>query len=662
MSYKKWVVKKVDRKVAQNLAAECDTDPFIALLALSQGIAEPEELDEFLSDDIILSSPYDLPDMKKAVDEIKQAITDDILIAVFGDYDCDGITATALLYRFLQNFGARCVYYIPDRLEEGYGMSKTAVDKLYNDGVGMIITVDNGIACVDEIEYAKTLGIKIVVTDHHLPPEKLPDAAAIVDPHLDTSNTEFKDVCGVFVAFKLVCAVAGKEPEEIAEQYADLVSIGTVADIMPLRNENRDIVKLGLRVLNTTKNAGITALINAAGLKKGEITSTKISFGIAPRINAAGRMGSAELALKLLLTDDVLEACRLAEMIDEQNALRQQTEQQILSQAVSIIEDNGYCFDKVVVVSGKGWHHGVVGIVAARIAERYGKPSVVISEDGEFAIGSARSVGDFSIFECLSFASDLLSKFGGHKGAAGLSLKTENINDLRKKLNDYAARVKPAIPQLTIACKLNPAGLSLDIVDAIMCLEPFGAGNPTPVFGLYGLKIDRITPIGGGKHLRLLFSKNGNAVSAVMFGTPQNRFAFCVGDAVDIAVALDKNEYGGKQTLGITVKNIRPCSLDDDELFEQIECFDDLKKSVSRSYSVISRDDVGKLYKMLESGMGFDAAVLKAVPTMGFFKARAGMEVLTELDLIRVNSGDIEVVKGTHTQLDNSATFRFLKG
>ena len=370
MAYKKWVVGDTDKAQAMQLAQECDVDPFVALIAASRGYNDPALLEEFLADEPLYSSPYELPDMESAVTTINTAIDNDELIAVFGDYDCDGITATAVLYGYLKKRGVRCVYYIPDRIDEGYGMTNSAIDKLNAQGVSLIITVDNGISCVNEVEYAKSLGIKTVVTDHHLPPKVIPDAAAVVDPHVKGSAVEFKDISGVFVAFKLICALDNSEPEQLAPLYADLVAIGLIADIMPLKHENRDIVKQGLRVINTSSKIGVTMLLNAAGIKKGDVTAGKVSYGIAPRINAAGRMNSADVALKLLLSEDFHEASALAQQLEQFNAERQKTEQGISAEAFNIIEQNGLMYNRVIVVSGKNWHKGVVGIVASRIVDR----------------------------------------------------------------------------------------------------------------------------------------------------------------------------------------------------------------------------------------------------------------------------------------------------
>ena len=287
MAYKKWEIANIDKSLAHLLAEECDVDPFVALIAAGRGYNDPADLEELLSDEPLYSSPYELPDMEKAICAIKNSIIEDRLICVFGDYDCDGITATALLYDCLKNLGARVIYYIPDRFAEGYGMSNSAIDKLYGMGVGLIVTVDNGISCANEVEYAKNLGIKVVVTDHHLPPELLPEAEAVVDPHRLDSNVEFRDISGVFVAFKLACALLGVEPEELAPKYADLVLIGLVADVMPLRHENRDVVKQGLFYINNTNKQGIVALLNSAGIGRGTLTASKVAFGICPRINAA---------------------------------------------------------------------------------------------------------------------------------------------------------------------------------------------------------------------------------------------------------------------------------------------------------------------------------------------------------------------------------------
>ncbi len=666
MAYKKWVVGATDKAHAIKLAQECDVDPFVALIAASRGYSEPAELEELLADEPLYSSPYELPDMEKAVAAINKAIEDDTIIAVFGDYDCDGITATAVLYGYLKKRGVRCVYYIPDRIDEGYGMTPAAIDKLYSQGVGLIITVDNGISCATEVEYAASLGIKTVVTDHHLPPEVLPDAEAVVDPHIKGSAVEFKDISGVFVAFKLVCALDNSEPEQLAPIYSDLVAIGLIADIMPLKHENRDIVKQGIKAINTTSKVGIVALLNSAGIKRGDVTAGKVSFGIAPRINAAGRMNSADIALKLLLSEDFHEAVALAEQLEQFNAERQKTEQNISSEAFAIIENSGLMYNHVIVVSGKNWHKGVVGIVASRIVERYGKPALVLSEDesGEIS-GSGRSISGFSLYDAIAFCADDLIRFGGHELAAGVSMSADNFDKFCRRINQYASALPPLDAVLKLECRLNPAGMSIDLADAIKQLEPFGMGNPTPLFGVYNLELQRIVPLGQNRHCKLLLCKDGNVLEALAFSVSPDAVPFDVGDKIDIAVTLDINEFGGKRGLSVVIKNWRTSGINQDALFDDIRLYEAFKRSEKINFSQIQREEIGEVYRYLVKAATPEKIRQHFIGSLGYFKTMVAIDVLEELGIISLYTSagtkTYKSVSGVKADLNNSKILKSIR-
>ncbi len=667
MAYKKWEISAANKMAANRIANECDIDPFVALILAGRGYTDPADLEDFLSAEPIYSSPFELPDMQIASSVILDAIKDDLLICVFGDYDCDGVTATALLYDCLTRMGARVIYYIPDRFSEGYGMSKAAIDKLYAEGVGLIVTVDNGISCIEEIDYANESGIITVVTDHHLPPEKIPRAAAVVDPHRADSNAEFKDISGVFVAFKLACALMDAEPEQLAPLYSELVAIGLIADVMPLVHENRDIVKQGLRFINKSSKQGIVALLNSAGIGLGSLTASKVAFGISPRINAAGRMDSAEIALKLLLETDYLKACSLADKLEHFNAERQKTEQQITAEALKIIGDNGYEYDRVIVVKGDNWHKGVMGIVASRIVDKFGKPALVLSDDENGIVtGSGRSIEGFSLYDAISSAKDLLVKFGGHSLAAGVSLNPENVDDLRTALNEFAKSNPTVFPTLKIECKLNPKGLSVDLADSVKSLEPFGTGNPTPVFALCGLKLERITALSGDKHVKLLLSKDENRLEALAFGVPTRAVPFTIGDIIDIAVTVDVNEFGGRRNLSLLIKNWRVAGINQEEFFNGIAMYENYKRGEVCAYSVPSREDVGQVYRVVKENLSTETLRQKFAVSLGFFKTMVSLDVLSELNLIeKYDDGGIEKYRcrfGAKADLSQSKILEFLKG
>lgn len=579
MSRKKWVVSSCDRDRAAELAENCGIDPFAAYLLCSRGMCDEFEVESFLYD-TDLSDPSELPDMEKACERINRALENGEKITVFGDYDADGVTSTALLYSYLCSCGANVDYYIPDREKEGYGMNIDAVDTLKSRGTSLIVTVDNGISAAKEIEYASSLGIETVVTDHHRAGEALPNAVAVVDPHIEGSLCEFKDWAGVGVAFKLVSALEGDEGYELLYKYADLVAVGTVADIVPLCGENRVLVKAGINLINHLLGEGmlrpgLKALLEVSGTPVASITASDAAFRLAPRINAAGRMGSAERALKLLLTDEKKLAAELAEEISGANAERQNTEKAITEKAVKLLErDPALKAGRVIIADGEGWHKGVIGIVASRLVEKYGKPAIVISREGDICKGSGRSVDGFSLYEALSYCSDCLVQFGGHTLAAGMTLEADKLSEFKRKINEYAEKIEMSMPILKLDCKLNPASVGLQLLEAVITLEPFGAENPQPTFGLFNMKITEIRAMGGGKHLRLMLSKNGTSVPAVLFSRTFEDFPYMTGDTVDVAVKLSPNEYMGEKKVSIQIKDIRLSEADDEKYEKSMRCYE----------------------------------------------------------------------------------------
>lgn len=643
MRFKKWSVNPPDKALAAELAEECDIDGFVALIAAGRGYTDPYELSEFISHDCIMADPYELSDMEKAVEVITDAIYSDSLIAVYGDYDVDGITATALLYSYLKNRGARVIYAIPDREKDGYGINMMAVERLNDQNVELIITVDNGIAALREIEYAKSLGMKVVVTDHHLPGDTLPKADAVIDPHRADDCSEFRDICGVMVAFKLVSALDGKSPEEMLYEYGDLVAIGTVSDVMPLVNENRSAVREGLSVIADGRRRGISALIKAAGMEPHTLTASKIAYSVGPRLNAAGRMGDAARAVELLLTDDDEAANGLAELLCNENIKRQGLEKQIYTEAVKTVEKNGYKHNRVIVVEGENWHGGVVGIVAARLCEKYGRPVVVLSVTDGVANGSARSINGFSIYDAISSCSYLLSKFGGHEMAAGVTLSAAYINDFRRAINEYAGDLERVYPEVRLDCKLNPSALSVDLVEELRVLEPFGVGNPVPLFGIFGVNIIRISPVASGKHLRLSLQKGEQSFTAMLFGVTPAAFGFEVGDTVDIAVTLDINEYNGSVSLTVNIKEMRRNLENYNEILIDADEYESFKSGLGGDYSEIvpSREEVGLVYKeILKREISLDRLVNTMLERSGPAKALISAEALCELGICSLYDRD----------------------
>lgn len=576
MRRKKWIVARSDKDFAAQIAQELCVDPFAALLVTSRGFDNIDDIDAFFDSESPLSlDPLSIKDMDVAAERINRAIDDFELICVFGDYDADGVTATALLYSYLEARGANAIRYIPDRISEGYGLNTGAIEELADRGVKLIVTVDNGVSAIEEAKRAKELGISLIVTDHHKVGETLPDAEAVVDPHREDCPSAFKEMSGVGVAFKLVCALEGGADDMLIEEYGDLVALGTIGDVVTLTGENRIMVRRGLRLINEDPRPGIAAMMNAAGVGDKVFNASSAAFTVCPRINAAGRMGSAHKALDLLLCDDDETAALLADEINSMNSLRQKTETEIFASAVSMLNDNPEMMnDKIIVVNGEGWHQGVIGIVAARITERFGRPCIVISCDGETAKGSCRSVEGFSIYDAIEAVSDCLDHFGGHTLAAGIGIRSSRISEFRKRINEYAADIEMPFALQKIDCRLLPSSVSLDLLSSLSLLEPFGAGNQQPSFGLFGVKIEDVAGVSEGKHVRMTVSKNGSRTGVVFFGMPEKRFPFGRGDIVDLAVNLDRNVYNGETRVSVIVRGIRPSLTDEEKVLSSISLYE----------------------------------------------------------------------------------------
>ena len=543
----------------------------------------------------------DFPDMYPAVMRIRKALDNFERIAVYGDYDCDGVTATTLLYSYLEMQGADVVYCVPNRHTDGYGLNYEAIDNMSRMGAKLIITVDNGISAVEEAQYIKQLEMDMIVTDHHLPGAVLPEAVAVVDPHRADCIIPFRDYAGVGVAYKLICALEGEE-NDMTESFLDLAAIGTVADVMPLHHENREIVRRGTQMIADSDRVGIQALIECAGLGDREIKSGTIAFGISPRINAAGRIGSADRAIRLLLSEDFEEAAELAKEINDDNTERQKIEQEILNDAVEQIESNAsWRYESVIVVGGEGWHDGVIGIVASRLAELYGKPSIVITVDADTAKGSGRSIDGFNLYDALCACDGILSHYGGHTLAAGLGLDASRIDEFRTAVNRYASEFEMPLPVQTVDFKFNPACVTPEILDTIELLEPFGAGNPQPVFGLYNMVITDIAAIGSGRHLRLTLKRGNTTLTALKFRMTQLDFPFVVGDTVDIAAGFEPNDYMGQRSISILIKNIKLHDIDEDELFSSMRRFSAFMCGKKADYSDIIPDRAftAQVYKFI---------------------------------------------------------------
>ena len=622
------------------------------MLLQIRGITTAQEIEDFLHNDTEIEPPWDIKDMEKACVRVHEAIAQEELICVYGDYDADGVTSTALLYSYLEAVGARVMYYIPSREAEGYGMNNAAVDTLHQKGVKLIVTVDNGIAAINEIRYAKSLGVDTVVTDHHMPLGELPDACAVVDLHRSDCPSRFKQLSGVGVAFKLIMALEGEycDVDSLLDMYADLLCLGTIGDIVELKSENRVFVKRGLLSMRHTERTGLYALIRNAGLTGKPITAGNVSFTLVPRINAVGRLGASGRSVELLLTNDEEEAGEFAAAMSYDNAERQQIERDILEKIdARVTRDPRLVMDKVLVLDGENWHQGVVGIVASRIREIYGKPTIIISRDGENAKASGRSVEGFALCDAVAACGDLLTHYGGHPMAAGLSLPSANIDVFRKRINDYADR-QSTMPfdTLHIDCKLNPAAISLDLVGELNVMKPYGAGNPTPVFGFFNMVLTNIIPLSNNKHLRLVLSRGSVSMSAMLFFTSTEDFPYEKGEVLDIAATLEINEYNDRSSVSVIVKDVKAHDEDAEQTLSSGRIFETfcrggrLRREELQSI-LPDREDFALLYRYLRDRGGYnrrtETLVGRLQNRLSYGKIRVALEAMNELGLIQIQEG-----------------------
>lgn len=595
MILRKWEVRPLDKERAAAFAQTYGVPFFLAMLMNIRGLDDAAHLREFLGEGEPLSDPFLLKDMDKAAARITRAVDNMEKIAVYGDYDADGVTSTAMLYSYLETRGADVIFYIPQREGEGYGMNIGAVEYLKEQGVSLIVTVDNGISSVQEVARANELGIDVVVTDHHRPQEILPDAVAVVDAYRPDDTSPYKHFSGVGIAFKLLMALedGAGDVEDLLEAYSDLAAIGTIGDIVPLTGENRTLIRAGLERLSQSDRPGVQALLENAGIAGKALTSTNVAFTLVPRINATGRMGAPERAVRLLISGYEEEAEVLSEEICADNEERRRVEAEIAEAAFADIEAKGYMKDRVVVVDGENWHHGVIGIVASRVTERCGKPCMIISRGETEAKGSGRSIEGFSLFEAICACGDLLIKFGGHPMAAGITLKPENIEAFRRRINQYAAEHFPQMPTQTVTldCKLNPAALSVSMAQSLTQLEPFGNGNPQPVFGLFNMELSNVTPVGGGGHLRLTLEKNGAVITAMRFNTKPEELPYHIGDKIDLAVQLEAREFRGQPSLTVIVRDIKFAAFNTEKNIASLASFEKWQRG-----EVLSAEDKNRLY------------------------------------------------------------------
>ncbi len=557
MKYGNWNVT-APRMDAVNALVTGGYPPLSAMVLASRGISDTQQAHAYLDCNATLHDPFLMTDMDLAAGRVGLAMERGEKIAVFGDYDVDGITATSLLTDFLRKNGADCISYIPSRMEEGYGLNPLAVHQLHDEGVKLIVSVDCGITAIDEALLCKELGIDLVITDHHECKDQLPQAVAIVDPHRPDDTYPHKNLSGVGVAFKLAAALSGSQ-EEVLDEYADMVCMGTVADVMLLHGENRVFVSRGLESLRHTKRPGFAALMKECGCSCDTLCASTIGYNLAPRINAAGRMGQIDLALNLCLTDDEALAEELAKKLCELNRQRQSVESEIYNQAVSMLPDGKP--PEAIVLADDRWHQGVVGIVASRMAEEYCCPTFLICLDGEHGKASSRSFGGFNLFSSLTALSDMLESYGGHELAAGFTIARQNIPQFRNAMCTLASHFYASSTPRTVLdvdCVIPPELFTVHNVDALAILEPCGNGCPKPVFAMEKLCVDRITMVGSGRHMRLRLRSNYGIINAIYFSNTPQSASIAQGDLVDVAFNAQINDYRGERTVQMNVLDIRP--------------------------------------------------------------------------------------------------------
>lgn len=678
---KVWSVAKVNKERAIAMANKLEIPPLLAMMLDIRGITKEEDVINFLQENKDFSDPFLMKDMDKAVERITTAVENGEKICVYGDYDADGVTSTSLLYSYLRDsLGADVMFYIPTRTGEGYGMNKSAVDKIHSLGVTLIITVDNGISAREEIDYANSLGIDTVITDHHMPSGAIPKAVAVVNAHQQDDKSPFKDFSGVGVAFKLVMAIEGEyaDVDSLLENFSDIATLGTIGDIVPLVGENRTLVKNGLRHIQNSDRIGINAMKQESGIAEKEINSSNVAFTLVPRINAGGRLGSSEKSVNLLLTEDEDEAVTIADKLGMDNRERQSIEKEILASIDEEVRRTpNIVNDKILVFAGRGWHQGVVGIAASRIKDIYDKPTIIIGiDDDGVARGSGRSVEGFSLCDAVFACSEHLTHYGGHPMAVGISLEKEKINDFRKAINAYCKDIKMPYNILHIDCKLNPNQLDLSILDCLSYIEPCGASNPSPIFGLYNMTIIATKEIGNGKHMRITLSRGQGQVPvyAVYFNHNFQSCSYRNGDIVDVAVSLDRNIYNGQENLSVIIKDIKYSQSNNEELIDSERIFDKFAKRYKLTKNEVmsilpTRNDFAYVYRFLKQNKGFIYGEYALVNALNYKISMGKLIVILysmkELGLINWQQGlyqsIVEMKESGKVNLEDSVFIKKLK-
>ncbi len=715
---KNWLIKSTDTQefnsAVSDIASGLGINPVVAKLLYNRGYTDVASAKAFVyMESEMLMNPFKMKDMDRGIEGIRAAIARGERITVYGDYDVDGVTSVCTLYLYLKSLGAKVDYYIPNRAGEGYGVSTPAIDSIKENGSTLVITVDTGTTAVEEVEYAKSIGVNFIITDHHECRSDLPEALAVINPHRPDCEYPFKELAGVGVVFKLICAyeerVLGKSRIDAAKRifslYADLVAIGTIADVMPIKEENRIIVRYGLAMIEKTERIGLAALIEAASAKndaqrsaqrkkKVKITSGYIGYTIAPRINAAGRIKEASLAVELFLSNDRTRAREIAEELCQTNKERQAEENKIMQEAYQKIEQYDIENDPVIVLDADNWHHGVIGIVASRITEKYTRPAILVSFEGnesetpspdDVGKGSGRSIKGMNLVDALCYCQEHLVKFGGHELAAGLSVTRGELDNFRRLINEYARKnlsEADMVQTVEADCELDFSDVNLGLAKGIQLLEPYGVSNPIPGFVLRGVTVNDITGISEGKHTRLSLGNGRYTLSAMYFSNSPDSLGIYVGDKVDVLFNLDVNEWGGRESAQVIVRDIKPSVTEKERHRSETARFEEIKNGAAFTAEeniLPDRDDFAAVYRLIQNLVRMDIDVLKhrdiisrlrsTDPSVhiGYVKLKIIMMVFKELNILSVEDIAPDTYKfklyysTTRKKLDKSTLLRRLR-
>ncbi len=690
---KKWIIKSVtgdtEANAVSDIASSLGISPIIAKLLYNRGYCDAQAAKNFIyMESEMLCNPFDMADMEKGIARIKRAIDTHEKITVYGDYDVDGVTAVCTLYLYLRALGADVEYYIPNRNGEGYGVSCSAIDTIKASGSTLVITVDTGITANAEVDYANSIGVDFLITDHHECHTELPHSVAAINPHRLDCSYPFKELAGVGVIFKVICAYEEryitpdriKATSKIFRDYADLVAIGTIADVMPVKDENRIIVKYGLGMIENNPRVGLSALIEVATRKsdasfadkkkkKTKITSGFIGYTVAPRINAAGRIRSATIAVELFLTRDYNEAIKIAETLCEANKERQSEENKIMQEAYKKIEEIDLENTSIIVLDADDWHHGVIGIVASRITEKYGRPSILVSFEGnesdahmptDTGKGSGRSIKGLNLVDALFYCSEHLIKFGGHELAAGLSVSRGELQAFKTKINEYALAnltEESMIPTLEADTEIDFEDITLALADGLRILEPYGVANAVPTFVLRGVTVSEISGVSGGKHTRLSVTNGRYSISAMFFSVSPDTLGIYPGDEVDILFNLDVNDWLGRRSVQVIVRDIKYSGLQKEAKENERKRFEEIRAGgqIFPSENVIpTREDFASVYKFLLNSQrsGINRMTHRDITSrigklgfadIGYIKLKIIVMVFKELNLISIEEIQPEV-------------------